>query len=61
MAKVVQVRAAIARHGSAFPAYLDLMGSDARDRAQTGRLVAVPCRSGGRGCLTPAYEPLRYS
>src|SRR6266404_6025024 len=41
MSKVVQVRAAIARHRSAVPTHLDLMGSDPGDRAQSGGLVAV--------------------
>jgi hypothetical protein len=41
MSQVEQMDAAIARHGSAVPSYLDLMGGDACDRAQPGGLVAV--------------------
>jgi hypothetical protein len=41
LSKVVQLRAAIARHDSAVPTHLDLMGSDSGDRAQSGKLVAV--------------------
>jgi len=41
MSKVEQMRAAIARHGSAVPTHLDLMCGDADDCAQTGGLVVV--------------------
>src|SRR5713101_870124 len=41
MSEVEQMDAAIARHGSAVPSHLDLMGGDAGDRAQSGGLVVV--------------------
>ena len=41
MSKVVKVRAAIAGNGSAVPIYLDLMSSNAGNRAWTGGPVAV--------------------
>jgi hypothetical protein len=44
MSKVVQVRAAIARHRSAVPTHLDLMGSDPGGAGAETALAGWACR-----------------
>jgi hypothetical protein len=60
MSKVVQLRAAVAPRTFALPKDLNLMSSDAGDRAGSLGLAIVPAIQ-GHGRLALVYGPLRYS
>ena len=61
MSKAVQLRAAIAPRGFALPKHLNLMSSDAGNRARSAGLIIVFTDPDDAITPTLAYEPLRYS